>query len=335
MKKIIFLLCLVLLSMVKCTPPKPDFVIAFGSCNKQNVDNVLWKEIPKHQPNVWIWGGDNIYADTDDMSKMKSDYDKVLANKDYKNLMYYATITGTWDDHDYGLNDGGTEFSMKNESQQLFLDFMGVPKDDHRRNRKGVYSAQVFEHEDKVIKILNLDTRYFRSKLLKSEEKGKRYQVNRDSSATILGEEQWQWLEKELKNSKADYHIIVTSIQFLSSEHGFEKWANFPLEQEKLSKLLVAHQVKNPIILSGDRHISEFSIKQVSGLAVPLIDFTSSGLTHAYNGFTSEPNRYRNGEVIHELSFGLLKFDFDNNKVVMEMRGKENKLQQQFIQVYN
>ena len=41
-----------------------DFTIAFGSCNKHNVNNVLWDDILAARPQIWIWGGDNVYADT-------------------------------------------------------------------------------------------------------------------------------------------------------------------------------------------------------------------------------------------------------------------------------
>ena len=85
------------------------------------------------------------------------------------------------------------------------------------------------------------------------------------------------------------------------------------------------------ILLSGDRHISEFSKTQVEGLDYPLMDFTSSGLTHTYEEFSGEPNQYRVGEVVKYKSFGLLKFDFSNKKVLLEMRGKRNKLQQDYL----
>ena len=41
-----------------------DYTIAFGSCNKQNKKNILWKEISKNNPDLWVWGGDIIYSDT-------------------------------------------------------------------------------------------------------------------------------------------------------------------------------------------------------------------------------------------------------------------------------
>ena len=33
-------------------------------------------------------------------------------------------IIGTWDDHDYGLNNGGSDFKRKDEYREMFLDFI-------------------------------------------------------------------------------------------------------------------------------------------------------------------------------------------------------------------
>ncbi|WP_166627775.1 hypothetical protein [Tenacibaculum caenipelagi] len=44
----------------------------------------------------------------------------------------------------------------------------------------------------------------------------------------------------------------------------------------------------NIILLSGDRHISEFSETSIEGVNYSIIDFTSSEHTHAYSSFTSE-----------------------------------------------
>ena len=134
-----------------------------------------------------------------------------------------------------------------------------------------------------------------------------------------------------LKNSEADFNVILSSIQMLSAEHGFEKWANFPSEVEKLEDLIISSEAKNVILLSGDRHISEFSATKVEGLRYPLVDFTSSGLTHTYEAFSGEPNKYRVGEVVKDKSFGLLKFDFEKNEIHLEMRGENNKLQQDYL----
>lgn len=312
-----------------------DFIIAFGSCNKQNKTNILWKEIIKNEPNLWIWGGDNIYADTYDMTKLKKDYSTLLNNKGYQNLVKNTPIMATWDDHDYGVNDIGYEFNKKKESQQLFLDFLNVEANSERRKQEGIYHSKIIKTTKGTIKVIVLDTRYFRSKLTKSKIKGKRYIPDTSENSTILGEKQWNWLQKELSNSKANFNVIVSSIQFLSAEHGFEKWANFPYEVDKLKNTLVNSKAKNVVLLSGDRHISEFSKTYITGISYPLIDFTSSGLTHAYSNFSGEPNALRIQDVVSEISFGLLKFNFENNSITMQMRGKNNILQQELIQVYN
>ncbi|MEM1358390.1 MAG: hypothetical protein AAGF89_09335, partial [Bacteroidota bacterium] len=50
-----------------------DFVIAFGSCNNQRRAQDYWPVIGEKKPDVWLWLGDNIYSDTDDMQQMAAD----------------------------------------------------------------------------------------------------------------------------------------------------------------------------------------------------------------------------------------------------------------------
>ena len=288
----------------------------------------------ENNPIAWIWGGDIIYSDTDDMALMSQHYKQQLEQEIYTRVTKNMKILGTWDDHDYGLNDGGLEYVAKAESQQLFLDFMGVSKTDSRREREGVYHSEVLETDKGSVKVIVLDTRYFRSALTPSENPERRYDPNKYGEGTMLGDAQWQWLETELNSSKADFNLIVSSIQYLSAEHGFETWGTMPHEVDKLKSLITASKAKGVIVLSGDRHISEFSKTTIEGITYPLIDFTSSGMTHSYSSFDSEPNEYREGKVVSDLSFGLLKFNFEDRSVIMQMRGENNVLQQELIQAY-
>ncbi|EIJ39241.1 phosphodiesterase/alkaline phosphatase D [Galbibacter orientalis DSM 19592] len=312
-----------------------DFVIAFGSCNKQDEENVLWDDVLLNKPSVWIWGGDNIYSDTDDFRQMRKDYEEQRYQDGYKAIVKSMDVIGTWDDHDYGLGDGGVDWEMKEKAQELFLNFMNVPKYDPRRKQEGVYSSKTYKTKAGDVKVILLDTRYFRSPLTKNlGDSGKRYMPNPAGVGTILGNKQWQWLTNELTNSTAAFNIIVSSIQVLSNKHGFEAWGNFPSEVEKLFKLIKTSNAKRVILLSGDRHISEFSEINISDLAYPIIDFTSSGLTHTYEAYSGEENPYRVGEVVKVKSFGLLKLNMKNYHVKMEMRGDGNKVLNQLEQGY-
>lgn len=305
-----------------------DFVLTFGSCNKPSKTNVLWDDVLNLNPDVWIWGGDNIYGDSEDMNKIKADYEMQHQQNGYAAVVKNTKVIGTWDDHDFGKNDEGVEFPKKKESQQLMLDFFDVPKDSPRRTQEGVYHSEEFTTDKGSIKVILLDTRYFRTGISKAEINGPQ------EGRTLLGAAQWEWLQRELNNSKADFNVVVSSIQTIAKEHPYEKWANFPNEREKLLDLIVTSKANNVILLSGDRHISEFSKLEQEGINYPLIDFTSSGLTHASFNFKGEPNSLREGEVIHTLSFGVLAFDFDQKKVTMQMRGDHNKVQQELVQVY-
>ncbi len=101
--------------------------LAFGSCSDQKRPQPLWDDILQQQPQVWIWLGDNIYGDSENMDTLKAKYTRQKSNADYGKLRSTASVIGIWDDHDYGVNDGGKEYPRRKESQQLMLDFLDVP----------------------------------------------------------------------------------------------------------------------------------------------------------------------------------------------------------------
>lgn len=345
MKKIIFLFSFLgfiscksfdQISQIETQKPVQNeyFTVAFGSCDDQKIKNELWPAIDENHPSVWIWGGDNVYSDTSDMHFLKNNYDIQKQDSDYLKFIKDKIVLGTWDDHDFGANDGGEEYPFKRKSQQLLLDFLGTSKKAPERKRDGIYTAKTIVVEGNKVKIIVLDSRFFRTALTKANDSKKRFQPNKYGEGTLLGKAQWNWLKKELRNSDAQFNVIVSSIQFLSDKHGFEAWGNFPHEIEKLEQLIISTKAQGTFIISGDRHIATFSSKNVTELAYPIVDFTSSGLTHTYTSFSGEENTYVKGEVIKDINFGLLKFDFKNNTIIMEIRGKQNKLLQEYVQIY-
>lgn len=300
--------------------------IAFGSCSRHNQENQLWDEVVAQKPECWVWMGDNIYADTQDMSKMAAMYDQQKNRSSYQKLRDWSAIYGVWDDHDYGINDGGKYFSKKRESKDQLLRFLDVPDDAEVRKHEGVYQSYVLGQEKKTIKLILLDTRYFRDTLMASKTKGKRYEINPDGD--ILGDEQWKWLKNELKTSTSAVNIIVTSIQFISNEHGYEKWGNFPKARQRMLDLLAEVQPSFTFFISGDRHIAEVSKMNVPGLKYPIYDVTSSGLTHTWTVVGEEPNQYRVSPILVERNFGLMDAVWKKNKPSIQIRiiGPQNKV---------
>lgn len=299
-----------------------NFKIAFGSCNKQDLPQNFWATIQKDSADLFIWGGDNIYADTDDMQLMQSKYKMQNSNSSYQNFVSTLPygIAGVWDDHDYGKNDAGKEWAHKEQSQSLFMKFMGLDTIAQIANTLGTYYLKKIQLNQHQINLYMLDTRFFRDGINRAQSSSKKYQPHSTTDSTLLGYAQWKWLEEEFASSTADVNIIVSSIQFLSSEHGFETWGNFPHEVEKMQQLILNNKLKNVLFISGDRHLSEFSQKNLSGLSYPLTDFTSSGLTHSYTSFTGEPNQYRVGEVISQTSYGLIDLNLNSQTAHLQMK---------------
>ncbi len=307
--------------------PKPLTRIGFGSCAQQDNPMPIWKRVVDAKPEVFLFIGDIIYADvgedkidartklSDDqfIAKMQAKYRKLANDPGYKKLSETCPILGTWDDHDYGLNDAGVEYPRKEITQRLLLDFLGVPRDAPRRQQKGVYDAQILGPEGQRVQIILLDTRYFRSPLKKRAPTRKDegpYAPNDDPSATMLGEAQWKWLEDQLKKP-AEVRILASSIQVVSEDHNWEKWMNLPHERARLYKLLQDTRANGVIVISGDRHLAELSL-QTDAISYPLYDLTSSGINQASKSWRPlEVNRHRVATMPYGDNFGLITIDWN------------------------
>jgi alkaline phosphatase D len=305
-------------------PPAEPLVrrIAFGSCLGQDGVQPIWDQVLKTKPDVFVFLGDNVYADTVDLVELKAAYAKLGSQPGFQRLKKATRVVATWDDHDYGLNDSGAELPSKEGSKQIFLDFWGVPKDSPRRERDGVYHAEVFGPPGRRVQFVLLDTRYNRSPLVFKENKadlidGGRYQRNTDPAATILGARQWAWLEEQFR-VPAQIRIIASSIQVVDEDYGGETWANFPLERKKLFGLL--WRTTGSLFISGDRHFAELSMMDGEA-GYPIYDLTASSLNWSEHVFRMiERNRHRIGVVNRGDNFGLIEIDWEGRDPLLRLK---------------
>ncbi len=299
--------------------------IAVGSCNRQDLPQDIWKSILEKKPDLWIWLGDNIYGDTEDMEVLKSKYLIQKSAPEYRNLLQQTQVIGIWDDHDYGVNDGDKNYPFREASKMLMLDFLDVAESSPARTREGGYQSYTFGPEGKKVKILLLDARYFRDTLQETGiDDGNRYFPN--ETGDILGEAQWEWLENELTESDAQIHLIGSGIQMIPEEQFFEKWANFPTARKRLFDLINKTKPAFPLLLSGDRHIAELSKMPMDSLSQPIFELTASGMTHTWRNMMDESNRYRVGELVVSKNYGLIQIDWTSNtpSVFVQVLNPEN-----------
>ena len=289
-----------------------EIKIGIGSCLDQDFPQPIWQPIEEENLDYFIFLGDNVYGDSifENLYKMKRAYSK--QEKLLPDFLDQTDIFAIWDDHDYGKNDGGSDYKYKKLAENLFLDFWNVPINDVRRSREGIYFSENKVFFNKKYKLIFLDTRYFRSEL-----KGKKgsYQKNNDESSTILGKEQWTWLEKEL-NSNFDYLFIFSSIQIIPEDHGFEKWSNFPNDRTKLLKILEKYKDRT-ILFSGDRHRS--GIYKRNGI----VEITSSSMNKPGSSFF-ETDKYLIGETYPQENYSVLKIL--NDDINIDIKDKHGEI---------
>lgn len=303
---------------ISCNSPEREKLtskIAFGSCGWERHELPIFNRIVEHNPDLFIFLGDNIYGDTDNRDTLRAKYERLGSKSSYKNLKENVPIIATWDDHDFGRNDAGKEYQMKEESKDIFLNFFDEPKDSERRKHPGIYHSYLYEIGTKKLQIILLDERTFRDTLLPYNgefDEDSRYSFykndyspHKDSIPTLLGEEQWIWLENELRKT-ADIRLIGSGTQFSIEWNGYEAWANFPYEQQRFLDLIKETKANGVLFISGDVHYSEISKLETD--FYPIYDFTSSGLSSTWKFAT--PNKNRIEGPVMDNHFGLITIDW-------------------------
>ncbi|WP_350551093.1 alkaline phosphatase D family protein [Pseudoalteromonas sp. 120-MNA-CIBAN-0494] len=291
--------------------------ILFGSCGHQDKSIPIFDAINKEQSDLFIFLGDNIYGDTNNMSVLANKYQRLGAKPGFKTLKAQTPIIAMWDDHDYGQNDVGKEYPHKEESRQIMLDFWQEPANSPRRTRPdGIYTSYTYGEGEQTVQVIMPDLRWNRDALnavSKLEYDTKRklnnqgpYSPSHVKGASMLGEAQWQWLEQELKKPAA-IKLIASSLQLLPDFTGWESWANFPDDRKRLFTLIKKHKVNGVVIISGDTHWGEIS-QYKHNLDYPLIEMTSSGLTEKWKNVS--PNTHRIGDFTHQVNYGDLSIDW-------------------------
>ena len=318
MKKNLYIIILSVFLTIKVMDVSgEELTFALGSCLHQDEPQPIWNAIQEENLDGFIFLGDNVYGDSPSykLEKMARSYNKQKSN--FPSWLNEIEILKIWDDHDYGKNDGGGEYQLKEKAQDLFLEFWNIPANDIRHSRDGIYFDLFKKFDDLNIHIIGLDTRYFRSEL-KTELIGlkKHYKENISKDATVLGQAQWKWLE-DLFQQDADLVILLTSIQLLATEHRFEKWSNFPLERNKLLNMIQSSG-KQVVVISGDRHrggIYKFE---------NLYELTASSMNKPVKGY--ETDSLLIGKTYPQENYGIISVNSKTAEITLKLKDKKGVL---------
>ncbi|WP_284124745.1 alkaline phosphatase D family protein [Parerythrobacter aestuarii] len=308
--------------------------IAFGSCNHQSRGQHMWGKIAATNPDLFLLIGDNVYGDQlwngdAALTDLRASYAKQASHPEFADFRSTVPMLTTWDDHDFGFNDGGANFAFRGWAEDIYETFWDASPEV--KSRPGIYESRMFGSDGRRVQLLILDTRFFRADFDRMPFQEERpplgpYVPSEDASKTMLGEAQWAWLEQELAKP-ADLRILVSSIQVLTDAHDYESWEQLPLERRKLYEMLGAREDSGLLILSGDRHAGGIYSDTPLSAGEQLWELTSSSLNLAFNNTASntarEPDPRRLTDFISEENFGLVEIDWDAREVTLKLLGNQ------------
>jgi alkaline phosphatase D len=305
-----------------------------GSCRNEEAPAPIVDTMTAQGADLFLYVGDNVYGDmvggNAELPELVKAFADLAEQADFQRLVAKIPTLVTWDDHDYGLNDAGGDFVAKEWGERIHETFWGVAAGD-AASRPGVYHAQTFGPEGRRVQVINLDTRFFRSKLTDTDQRNapgrERYIPSAAADQDMLGEAQWAWLAAELQKP-ADVRLIVSSIQVLADGHGYEAWRTLPAEQTRFYETLRASGADGIVLLSGDRHLAAL-YKQDGLVGYPLHELTASSLNMSFRATNEEMSTNQVGAAYSLVNYGEVAINWDAGEIALRIRGLEGNVERE------
>lgn len=272
--------------------PAPDFSFLTGSCSYFNEpvfdrpgtpygkDSSIFETMAKENAAFMLWLGDAWYTrEVDYYSEWglwyRASHDRAVPV--LQNFLKAMPQFAIWDDHDYGPNNMGGNYVLKETSRDVFNSYFCNPSSGE--NGEGIYTMMSWGDVD----IFMTDDRWWRSAdAVKDSING---EPNPDK--IMLGKKQMDWLKNSLLYSNAPFKIIAVGSQVLNPVSPYDKWKDFSLEYNEMMDFLIENKVNGVVFLTGDRHHSEIIRVDRPG-TYSLFDITCSPLTSGTHVFGKE-----------------------------------------------
>ena len=250
---------------------REDLAIAMCTCmDDEKHDPMMWQNMMRQRPDLLIFLGDCAYANRGANKGMADAAHlwKMFCQARLTLEIYYTPvlvpIVATWDDHDFGMNNGDAqEFPFVLESQQNFLNFFAQEPGVCRNMFVGPGVSSAWKFGSNLFFLL--DNRSFRER---NESTG-RY--------AHWGREQEEWMMSLIRQHTGPTFICSGSVFFLEM-----------MMVESLSKchpgqfrgfLSELRSVASKVVfVSGDVHFSEVSRIEPEILGYTTYELTSSSI---------------------------------------------------------
>ncbi len=254
-------------SFMTQSPPgsRVPTTIAFASCAREDDGSAeVWTRMRLRSVDAVTLLGDTPYIDTTDLEQQRRRYREFASVPSFAALVRETPLYSTWDDHDFGANDTDGRLAGKENSRQAFREHRphAIPEE-----QPGIH--QSFRVGD--IEVFLLDTRWYARTEPSTFD---------PEQPTLLGAEQWAWLEQELRASTAVFKVIAAGMIFNDAvrPNKTDYWGHYPHEQQALYELIGRLKLEGVVLVGGDihRHRIVRHLDSKDAVGYELVEFISS-----------------------------------------------------------
>ena len=309
--------------------PAPDFSFLTGSCAYFNepiydrpgkpygADSIIFETMAKDSAAFNLWLGDNWYTREVDIASpwglwYRASHDR--AQKILQPLLKAMPQYAIWDDHDYGPDNSGSSYGLKDVSRQIFMKYWC--NTFYGENQQGIYSQISYSDMDLFL----TDDRYFRS----ADDLEDSIHGAPNPDKHFFGSKQLDWLEDALVQSHATFKVIVVGSQVLNPLTTDEGFSEYSFEFNRLMEFLNRQKISGVLFLTGDRHHSEVVKAERNG-NYDLYDITispfTSGVSRVRGAEINNPARVP-GSLVEERNYARISVDGNKSERTLHLQVK-------------
>ncbi|WP_020390478.1 alkaline phosphatase D family protein [Kribbella catacumbae] len=270
--------------------------MGLGSC-APSVSDPVWNRIMEEGVDSFVMLGDTPYIDSPRLDVARRKQRDFLRVPEVAELISTRPIWGTWDDHDFGVNDTDGNYVGKENTRKAFVDYRanssyGQTVDGElqtgRDEGEGVYTS----FRRGPIEIFLIDPRWFSRTGPSWADPAKQ---------TCTGEVQWQWLREQLQRSTATFKALATGMIWDDKQNSeSDDWGTYQHEREAIFDFITKEKIPGVFLLGGDIHVSralnygarvgydlwQFIVSPLHNRTIPSLNVPHPALVHS----AVEPN---------------------------------------------
>ena len=255
--------------------------VALGACADEAAGLPIFAGVAAARPDLFVFMGDAVRCGAPSETppaELKAAYGALNLNAHFASFNMSTPILAVWGSGDSGSRDAAAE------AERVFETYWGAAAVGG--GRPGVYGARSFGPPGRRVQLLMLDASSFRS------------------ATTLLGPDQWRWLEAELREA-ADVRLLVTPAPALLEAGAADAWGGVPGERDRLLEALRRRNAGAVVLVSGGEPAG---VRQANAAHGRLFELTASPLT---------------GSGGRAPEFALIEIDWGRKQLALSLRGPD------------